>query len=93
MTPAQFWAIAQVLRIQLPNREAARRVLVDGITQIRAGEETGLSRQSVGNSVGRIQRAHDLMIAAYIAPIVEPEPPPPSQRGATVRIIPGKITS
>jgi hypothetical protein len=64
--------------------------LVDGITRAQAGEELNLSRQSVGNSVKRVEAAHNLILAGYVPP--RPEPAPPSQKGATVRFIPGRIT-
>ena len=73
MTAAEFWTLAQIMRIHLPNREAARRVLVDGITQIRAGEETGLSRQSVGNTVKRMLGAYNWVYAAFVTPRFGPK--------------------
>jgi hypothetical protein len=65
MTPAQFWALAQIARTSEPTRSAARMVLVDGIAPSVAAEAAEISRQSCSNAVGRLRRAHALLADAY----------------------------
>ena len=56
MTPAQFAALAQLLRIQAgPSREAARLVLVDGMQPAHAAAFTGLSASGVGKVTARMR--------------------------------------
>lgn len=43
MTPEQFDALARLTRAREPARTAARRVLVDGISQADAAREHGMS--------------------------------------------------
>ena len=65
MTPAQFWALAQIARTSEPSREAARLVLVDGHTVADAVAATGVLQPSVSRLVGRLRRAHALLADAY----------------------------
>jgi len=53
MTSAQFEILAQLTRAREPAKTAARAVLLDGITPADAARLTGLSPQSVSNTVGR----------------------------------------
>lgn len=54
MTPDQFAALAQLLRLRGgPPREAARLVLVDGLTAHQAADVTGLSLRQVYAAVQR----------------------------------------
>lgn len=65
MTTEQFAALAQLMQMRAgPAQEAARMVLVDGITQADAGRRTGLSPQGVNNAVTRARKA---MALAQIA--------------------------
>lgn len=62
MTPAQFDALAQLLRL-LPgstSRELARLVLVDGLTQAEAATRLGATPQAVHNAVQRVREGLDL---------------------------------
>lgn len=71
MTAAQFAALADLMSLRAgPARDAARAVLVDGLTQATAAAQTGASRQSVSQAVGRCQRALELArVAACGGPI------------------------
>lgn len=54
MAPAQFAALAQLLRLRTgPAQDAARMVLVDGASQADAACATGLTQQAVHNAVKR----------------------------------------
>lgn len=55
MTPAQFDALAKLLRLRDPSREAARLVLVDGLAGVAAAAATGVSAQGVSNAVQRVR--------------------------------------
>lgn len=68
MTPAQFWALAQIARTSEPSREAARMVLVDGRTPSEAAAQTGTLLPSVSRLVSRLRRAHRLLADAYGPP-------------------------
>lgn len=68
LTPAQFWAICQIARTSDPSREAARLVLVEGVTPTEAAARTGTILQSVSRLVSRLRRAHDLLSDAYSPP-------------------------
>ncbi len=61
MTPDQFSALAELLALRDgPAREAARRVLVDGVSPSWAADELSISRQSVSNALSRCRRGFDL---------------------------------
>lgn len=60
MTGEQFAAVATLLRMRGPSREAARMVLVDGIAGVAAAEQTGLSAQGVSNAVQRVRAGLEL---------------------------------
>lgn len=61
MTPAQFEALAKLLGLHSgPATEAARLVLVDGLTAIEAAQQAGCSRQSATNAVTRCRRGLEL---------------------------------
>ncbi len=54
MTDKKFNALAQLLRLRTgPAREAARLVLVDGMTQADAARKLGVSPNTVTNAVAR----------------------------------------
>lgn len=65
MTPEQFDAIATLISSREPTRSAVRRVLVDGIANIEAATEFGISRQSVGNTLARFRAADATIRTAY----------------------------
>lgn len=65
LTPAQFWALAHLMRTSEPSREAARMVLVDGCTVTGAAAATNVLQPSVSRLVGRFKRAHALVASAY----------------------------
>lgn len=64
LTADQYEAIATLLRMRDPSREAARLVLVDGMRPADAARTTGLTPQAVGNAVSRVRRGLDLAVAA-----------------------------
>ena len=61
MTPMQFLAISQLLRLRKgPASTAAYAVWVDGIRQIDAAIQTGATPQSVNKTVRRIRLGYKL---------------------------------
>lgn len=58
LTKKQFDLIAKLIQSKEPPRTAAYMVLVRGKTNTEAREETGLSAQSVSNTLGRFRRTH-----------------------------------
>lgn len=65
MTPAQFAALCQLLRVRAgPSRTAASLVLVDGLSQADAARQTGLTPSGVGKVVGRLKRGLELACLA-----------------------------
>lgn len=61
MTPEQFAALAQLLRLRGgPAQEAARLVLVDGLRPSEAAERTGSALQNVSSAVSRMRRGLEL---------------------------------
>lgn len=61
MTPEQFEALAQLMRLrQSASREALRLVLVDGLTHAAAAEQTGRIRTDVTQAVTSARRAIEL---------------------------------
>lgn len=68
MTPAQFDALCQLIRIRVGlSKQAAYMVLVDGHSQADAASLTGLSTRGVQMVVGRLKRALELAQRAVIA--------------------------
>ena len=63
VTGAQFDALVKLKRGDLnsPGNRAARRVLVDGVSQAEAMRETGASRSTVHLTVKRYAEAYELM--------------------------------
>lgn len=54
VTPEQFAALAELLRLRAGlAQDAARMVLVDGVSQADAARATGLTQQAVHNAVKR----------------------------------------
>lgn len=66
MSPAQFAALAELLRLRGgASEEVARLVLVEGLTPAEAARQTGASPQAVSNAVSRCRRGMELVAAAY----------------------------
>lgn len=65
LTNEQFDLIAELIRSKEPPRTAAKMVLVDGETNKKAIVATGLSGQSVSNTLGRFRKAHKAICEAY----------------------------
>lgn len=65
LAPEQFDVLARLTRAREPARLAARRVLVDGISQADAAREYGMSASALGNSVRRYREFDALVRAAY----------------------------
>lgn len=63
MTGDQFDVLAQLTRAREPARSAARRVLVDGLSQADAAREHGMTPSALGNAVRRY-RAWDADVRA-----------------------------
>lgn len=65
LTNKQFLALAKLLQIREgPSGQAARLVLIDGLSQAEAGRQTGLSTSGVGKVVQRMRRGLELAKAA-----------------------------
>ena len=65
MTPAQFDALAQLLRLRGgPPQDAARLVLVEGLTAQQAAERTGLNRRQSYAALQRCREGLELAEAA-----------------------------
>ncbi len=71
MTSDQYDALVKLMRgaPDTPANRAARRVLVDGLSQPDARRETNSTRATVFNTVRRYSDADQLIRAAYIAPL------------------------
>lgn len=69
MTGEQYDALVKLMRgiADSPANRAARRVLVDGITQAEAMRETGASRSTVHLTVKRYAEAYELMRKVFAA--------------------------
>lgn len=65
MNEAQFDTLAKLIRSREPVTTAAKLVLVTGMTNAGAMRETGVSRQSITNTVSRFRSADDQVRAAY----------------------------
>ncbi|MCQ9390984.1 MULTISPECIES: transcriptional regulator KorA [Pseudomonas syringae group] len=67
MTGDQYDALVKLMRgiPTSPANRAARRVLVDGITQADAMRETGVTRATVNQAVTRYADADTLMRGVY----------------------------
>lgn len=65
MNQKQFDALAKMLRSRDPSREAARLVLVEGLSRKNAADQTGLAGPSVSGVVKRFNAADSLMRDAY----------------------------
>lgn len=62
MTTEQFDALATLLRLQptSPSREAARLVLVEGVTGVEAARRLGLTQPAVSRAVSSCRRGMEL---------------------------------
>lgn len=70
LTGEQYDALVKLMRgdSNSPSNRAARRVLIDGLTQAEARRELGLEKRSgVNNAVTRIEAADQLMRSVYQA--------------------------
>jgi transposase len=67
MKLAVFEALSTLLRgdPESPANRAAKRVLVDGISQADAMRETGATRSSVSDGVRRFEKADSLIRESY----------------------------
>tara|TARA_R110002051_G_scaffold324937_1_gene424701 strand:+ start:7950 stop:8183 length:234 start_codon:yes stop_codon:yes gene_type:complete len=63
MTGQQYDALVKLMRgsANSPGNLAARRVLVDGVSQAEAGREVGASRSTVHLTVKRYREGYELM--------------------------------
>ena len=69
MTPAQFDALAALIHLrQSASRDAARLVLVDGLSVLDAASRCGISVQGANQAVLRCRRALDLARVAVTVP-------------------------
>lgn len=61
MTPEQFEALAELMRLQQSaSREALRLVLIDGLTHAAAAEQAGAIRTDVTRRVSSAKRTLEL---------------------------------
>lgn len=65
LTKKQFDVIAELVRAQDPPKTAVAMVLVKGKANHYVVKKTGVSAQSLSNSIGRFRRAHQLILKAY----------------------------
>ncbi|MDD5056507.1 MAG: TrfB-related DNA-binding protein [Sideroxydans sp.] len=65
LTKKQFDLIAKLIQSKEPARTAAFLVLVKGKGNQDAIAETGLSKQSVSNVLGRFRRTHKEICSVY----------------------------
>lgn len=67
LTGEQYDALVLLMRgdANSPSNKAARRVLVDGITQLEARTETGVQKNTVSNAVRRYANAGQLMASVF----------------------------
>lgn len=65
MPGEEFDVLAQLTRAREPARSAARRVLVDGVSQADAAREFGMSPSALGNAVRRYRGFDADVRAAY----------------------------
>lgn len=62
MSPDQFTALAELLQLRGgAATEAARLVLVDGLTVTEAARVTGVSQSGVSNALARCRRGLELV--------------------------------
>lgn len=67
MTPEQFEALAALAHLrQSASRDAARLVLVDGLSVIDAAARAGITQQGANQAVLRCKRALELARAAVL---------------------------
>lgn len=79
MTPAQFDALAQLMRLRTsPSREALRMVLVDGITQSAAAHDAGIPASNVSRQVASARKV--IALAERLAAPPHMPPGTPSAR-------------
>lgn len=64
MTEAQFSCCLRSASGK--SSEAARLVLVDGLSIAEAADKTGILPESVRNALVRIRRTHNEILAAYL---------------------------
>lgn len=68
LTAAQFAALAELLRLRGgASQEAARLVLVDGLTPAEAARQAGTTPQAVSNVLASCRRGLDLARRAVTA--------------------------
>ena len=65
IAPEQFDALARLTRAREPARSAAKRVLVDGVTQAEAAREYEMTPAALGNAVRRYREFDALVRQAY----------------------------
>lgn len=67
ITGEQYDALVKLMRgtSESAGNKAARRVLVDGVSQAEAVRETGAARAAVSNAVRRYMEADHLMRGVY----------------------------
>lgn len=67
MKGEQYDALVKLMRgiPDSPANRAARRVLVDGISQAEAKQETSVTRATISNAVRRYKEADQLMRRVY----------------------------
>jgi transposase len=65
LTKKQFDLIASIIRSREQPRRAASMILVDGLSNKDAAAVTGLSSQSIWNTLNRFRRTHKAILEAY----------------------------
>lgn len=68
MSVEQYMALVKLMRGKPESaaNQAARRVLIDGVSQISVANEFGLKASTVSRAVRRYAEAHALIMSAYV---------------------------
>lgn len=66
LTQDQFDLIAKLIRARAAPKIAALMILVEGKTNKEVIAKTGLSGQSLSNTLGRFRRAHKSITSVYL---------------------------
>lgn len=71
MEEQDFLAAVARTKMTADNREAARLVLVEGLSQVQVVDMTGKTKQRISAIVGTVERAHADMVAERAASVSE----------------------
>lgn len=68
LTPGQYDLLTDFLRAKpySPGNQAARLVLVEGLSQKDASDKLSVLKTAVSNAVARYTKAHEKILAQYV---------------------------